>query len=113
MKRLVLVVTCAFVLPFAAYSQHTNKPTLVTPPPNPAESSNIASGVITELSGQTITLKTNAPNPVSFALGKSVQYVDKKGKKVNKQRVGLGSRVRVYFQGNEDTRTVTRIALEG
>ena len=86
---------------------------MVTPPPNPAGASNIASGVITELTGEVITLKTSAPNPMSFAIGKTVQYADKKGRKLKKQRIGVGAKVRVYFQGNEDTRTATRIVLEG
>lgn len=86
---------------------------MVTPPPNSADSANIASGTVMEVTGETITVKTNAPNTMSFAVSKSIQYVDKKGRKIKKQRIGPGSQVRVYFQGNEDTRTANRIVLEG
>lgn len=113
MKRIVLVLTCALLVPFAAYSQTGVKRSMVTPPPNQADSSNIVSGVITDLSAETITVKTNAPNPMSFAIRKGVQYVDSNGRKVKKQRIGPGSRVRVYYYGNEDTRTASRIVLEG
>jgi hypothetical protein len=115
MKRIAFLLVCALLIPVAGYSQNREKPTMVTPPPAPngADSANIANGVVTELTGETITVKTNAPNPMSFAIGKTIQYADKKGRKVKKQRIGPGSKVKVYFQGNEDTRTATRIVLQG
>ena len=113
MKRIALLLICALLLPLAGYSQTREKPAMVTPPPNSADSANIASGTVMEVTGETITVKTNAPNTMSFAVSKSIQYVDKKGRKIKKQRIGPGSQVRVYFQGNEDTRTANRIVLEG
>jgi hypothetical protein len=113
MKRIALLFICALLLPLAGYSQTKEKPTMIAPPPNPAGSSNIASGTVVELTAETITLKTSGPNTMSFAMSKSIQYVDKKGRKIKKQRIGPGVQVRVYFQGNEDTRTANRIVLEG
>jgi len=112
MKRIALLVS--LLIPISGFAQSHEKPTMVTPPPNPADSSaNIANGVVTELTSEVITVKTNAPNPMSFAMSKSIQYADKKGRKVKKQRIAPGAKVKVYYQGNEDTRTATRIVVEG
>ena len=112
MKRIAILLS--LLIPLSAYAQSTEKPSMVTPPPNPAaNTANIATGVVTDLTAEIITVKTDAPNPMSFAMSKSIQYADKKGRKVKKQRIGPGAHVKVYFQGNEDTRTATRIVVDG
>jgi hypothetical protein len=72
-----------------------------------------ATGMVTGFSHETITVKTTAANPMSFALTKAVRYTDKKGRKIKQERIKAGARVRIYYEGGEDTRTATRIVLEG
>ena len=69
-------------------------------------------GLVTGVTGETITIKTQAANPISFAVNKAVRYTDHKGRKVKQERIKTGMRVRVYYQGTEDTRTATRIVLD-
>ena len=114
MNQKLLIILCAMVAQ-VGFAQTTRTPTpLVTPPPSSADEapSNIATGVVKGLTGEVITIKTHSPNPVSFAISKTARYVDKKGKAIPKERVKPGVRVRIEFEGNEDTRTATRIVVE-
>jgi hypothetical protein len=113
MKRLLSVLACAIVVP-VAFAQTNRAPTnLITPPPSHTDVPGTATGLVTAfLPGQTITVKTQAANPMSFALAKNLRVVDSKGKAVKLDKIRPGARVRVSYEGNEDTRTATRILVE-
>jgi hypothetical protein len=112
MKRILSVLACA-VIAQVAFAQTSGTPALITPPPSQtADAPGKAAGTVTEFTDQTLTVKTDAPNPMSFALTKKVRFVDSKGKNIKKDRVTPGARVQVWFYGNEDTRTATRIIVE-
>ena len=114
MKLMLLVLSCALVVPFSGFAQGNHSPTaVITPPANANENPNAVDGLVTAITGETITVKTQAANPISFAVNKTVQYTDHKGRKVKQQRIKTGMRVRVYYQGTEDTRTATKIILQG
>jgi hypothetical protein len=114
MKRMFLALALVAFVPLAGFSQANRTPTpLITPPPSASDMPGTAVGLVTAVSAQTITVKTEAANPLHFALGKKVQYVGKKGRKVKQNQIRPGARVRVQYQGNEDTRTATKITLEG
>jgi hypothetical protein len=114
MKRTLIVFAWMVILPVAGFSQVGRTPTpLITPPGNRAETPGTAIGMVTAVSGQIITVKTEAANPMSFALAKNAVYVNKKGKKIKPDRIKPGARIQVIFEGNEDTRTATRIVLQG
>jgi hypothetical protein len=112
MKLMLLVLSCVIAVPLSSFAQ-ANKTTVVAPPPSASDAAGAAIGMVTAISGETITVKTEAANPVSFARNKAVQFTDKKGRKIKPERVKAGARVRVYYQGGEDTRTATRVVLEG
>jgi hypothetical protein len=114
MKRLLSVLACAIVVP-VAFAQTNRAPTnLITPPPSHTDDvPGTATGLVTAfLPGQTITVKTQAANPMSFALSKTMKVVDSKGKAIKLDKIRPGARVRVSYEGNEDTRTATRILVE-
>ena len=113
MKRLLSVLACAIVVP-VAFAQTNRAPTnLITPPPSHTDVPGTATGLVTAfLPGQTITVKTQAANPISFALSKTMKVVDSKGKAVKLDKIRPGARVRVSYEGNEDMRTATRILVE-
>jgi hypothetical protein len=114
MKLMLVVLSCVLALPFCGLAQAGPTPiTVITPPPSGNEMPNAVEGLVTAVTGETITVKTGSANPLSFAVNKTVQYTDHKGRKVKPQRIKTGMRVRVYYQGTEDTRTATRIVLEG
>jgi hypothetical protein len=112
MKRILSVLACVLIAP-VAFAQTSGTPGLITPPPSQnADVPGKATGTVTEFNGQTLTVKTQAPNPMSFALSKTVRFVDSKGKNIKKERITPGARVQVLYYGDEDTRTATRIIVE-
>ena len=115
MKRVILVLICTVIVS-TGLAQTSKTPTpLITPPPSPAgqASNGVSRGSVTAFfPGKVITVKTELPNPMSFALSKSVRYLDKAGKEVKDDRIKPGARVRIYSEGNEDTRTATRVIIE-
>jgi hypothetical protein len=114
MKLILLILSCVLVVQFSAFGQANRAPTaIITPPPSGAQMPDAVEGLVTAVTGETITVKTEAANPISFAVNKAVRYIDRKGKKVKQDRIRTGMRVRVYYQGTEDTRTATRIVLQG
>jgi hypothetical protein len=113
MKRILFAIALVLMIPLAGFSQTNGTPTPLITPAGRAETPGTVTGLVTEKSAQTITVKTEAANPISFALGKSIRYLNKNGKKIKPERIRPGARVRVSFEGNEDTRTATRITVEG
>jgi hypothetical protein len=113
MKSLLLVLSFVVALPLAGFAQANRGPTaLTTPPPNSNETPGAATGLVTAVSGETITVKTEAANPISFAINKTVHFTDKRGRRVKPDRIKAGARVRVLFKGNEDNRTATRVIVD-
>ena len=113
MKLILAIIVCSATGVFDLLAQTAGTPLpLITPPTKPADTADGFSGVVTGVTTEAITLKTEAANPLSFALGKTVRYVDKAGKEIQSDRIKPGARVRVFFEGNEDTRTATRVILE-
>lgn len=113
MKLKLLVLSCVIALPLGAFAQANRAVTaLTTPPPNGSETPGAATGMITAVTSETITVKTEAANPMSFAVNKTVHYTDKKGRKVRPDRIKAGARVRVLYQGTEDNRTATRVIVD-
>ena len=114
MKRLLLVLALVALVPLTGFAQAGKaQAPLIPPPGNDSDLPGVATGLVTEVTAQTITVKTKAANPMSFAIGKKIQYVNKKGRKVQQKQVRPGARVRVQYEGNVDTRTATRITVEG
>src|SRR5947199_1831157 len=114
MNRTLLTLALLVCTSVLGFSQTRGTPTpLITPPPTKTDTPGTAPGLVTDISSQTITVKTEAANPVSFALGKKVQFVNSKGKKVKANSVKPGARVRVFYEGTDDTRTATKIIVGG
>lgn len=114
MKLMLVVLSCLLAVPFSGFAQGNRTPTpVITPPPTGNQTPGTVDGLVTAVTGETITVKTEAANPISFAVNKAVKYTDKKGRKVKQERIKSGMRVRVYYQGTEDTRTAMRIVLQG
>lgn len=61
--------------------------------------------------GKTIVVKDERGGPVSFALGTAARVVDGAGKIITAP-LRAGQKVRVYYTGTGDTRTVERVQVE-
>ena len=88
MKRSIIAVACALVAPLA-FAQTSTTTT---------ETTTSTHGTVTKYErGKTIVVRTEKEeNPISYALGKTVHYVNKAGRKIDEHLIKPGTRVIVY-----------------
>jgi hypothetical protein len=86
MKRSIMAMVCALVAPLAFAQTTTTETTTST------------HGTVTKYEhGKTIVVRTEKEeNPISYALGKTVHYVNKAGRKIDEHLIRPGTRVIVY-----------------
>jgi hypothetical protein len=114
MKKTILGLACALITPLAfaqtsttTTEQTTTQPTTTTT----STSTTYAAGTVTTYTpGKTIVVKSTE-GPVSFALGTAANIVDAAGKVVTAP-LRAGQKVRVYYTGTGDSRTVERVIVE-
>ena len=115
MKKTMITVACALVAPlaFAQTSTTTTEQTTTTQPTTTRETTTTtySSGTVTTYEpGKTIVVKS-PEGPVSFALGTAARVVDGAGKIVTAP-LRAGQKVRVYYTGPTEKRTVERVIVE-
>jgi len=109
-------LVCALFAPlaFAQTSTTTEETTTSTKPATTSEtttSTTYATGAVTTYEpGKTIVVKSDQ-GPVSFALGTAARIVDGAGKVVTAP-LRAGQKVRVYYTGPGESRTVERVVVE-
>jgi ABC-type Fe3+-hydroxamate transport system substrate-binding protein len=115
MKKTIITVACALVAPmaFAQTSTTTTEQTTTTQPATTTETTTTtySSGTVTTYEpGKTIVVKS-PEGPVSFALGTAARVVDGAGKIITAP-LRAGQKVRVYYTGPTEKRTVERVVVE-
>ena len=114
MKRTIIALVCGLVAPlaFAQTSTTTTQETTSTNPSTTTTTSTTyeAGTVTTYEPGKTIVVK-GEEGPVSFALGTAANVVDAAGKAVTAP-LRAGQKVRVYYTGPTEHRTVERVIVE-
>ena len=117
MKRTIIGLICALVTPLAfaqtsttttEETTTTNKPTTTTD--TTTTTTYTARAVTTYEPGKTVVVKSEE-GPVSFALGTAARIVTTAGKVVTAP-LRTGQKVRVYYTGPSETRTVERVVVE-
>jgi len=114
-KKALLALACALVAPlaFAQTSTTTTEQTTTTQPETTTETATTtyASGPVTTYEpGKTIVVR-GEQGPVSCALGTPARIVDRAGKVVTAP-LRAGQKVRVYYTGPTESRTVERVVVE-
>ena len=117
MKKTIIGLICALVTPlaFAQTTTTTTEETTTTKKPatttETTTSTDYAAGTVTTYEpGKTIVVKGDQ-GPVSFALGTAAHVVDAAGKVVTAP-LRAGQKVRVYYTGPTESRTVERVVVE-
>lgn len=117
MKRTIIALVCGLVAPLAfaqtsttttEQTTSTNRPTTTTA--TTTDTTYEAGTVTTYEPGKTIVVKGDQ-GPVSFALGTAAHVVDAAGKAVTAP-LRAGQKVRVYYTGPTEHRTVERVIVE-
>jgi endonuclease YncB( thermonuclease family) len=115
-KRTIIALVCGLVAPlaFAQTSTTTTEETTTSTRPTTTEtttSTTYETGTVTTYEpGKTIVVR-GEQGPVSFALGTAANIVDAAGKVVTAP-LRSGQRVRVYYTGPTEHRTVERVIVE-
>jgi hypothetical protein len=116
-KKTIIGLICALVTPFAfaqTSTTTTEETTTSTKPATTTETTTsttyTAGTVSTYEPGKTVVVKSDQ-GPVSFALGTAARVVDTAGKVVTAP-LRAGQKVRVYYTGPTESRTVERVVVE-
>jgi len=115
-KKIIIGLICALVTPlaFAQTSTTTTEETTSTKPATTTEtttSTTYTAGTVTTYEpGKTVVVRSDQ-GPVSFALGTAARVVDAAGKVVTAP-LRAGQKVRVYYTGPTESRTVERVVVE-
>src|SRR6476659_6419592 len=115
MKKTIISLVCGLVAPlaFAQTSTTTTEETTTSTRPSTTTTTSTtyeAGTVTTYEPGKTIVVR-GEQGPVSFALGTAANIVDAAGKAVTAP-LRSGQRVRVYYTGPTERRTVERVIVE-
>lgn len=117
MKRTIIGLVCALLAPLAFAQTSTTTTEETTTSTKPATTSETtttttyATGAVTTYEpGKTIVVRSEQ-GPVSFALGTAARVVDAAGKVVTAP-LRAGQKVRVYYTGPAESRTVERVIVE-
>jgi hypothetical protein len=108
MKKMLLSIALAAVAPFAwgQVSETTTTTTTTTE----------GSGTITEFSPGSVIVLRESSGPRRYQFGKTVTYVTRGGKVLDKEtvrtRIKVGVPVRVHYVGTGDNVMVDRVILE-
>jgi endonuclease YncB( thermonuclease family) len=115
MKKTIIALVCGLVMPlaFAQTSTTTTEETTTStrPTTTTTTSTTYETGTVTTYEpGKTIVVR-GEQGPVSFALGTAANIVDAAGKAVTAP-LRSGQKVRVYYTGPTEHRSVERVIVE-
>ena len=118
MKKTIVTLACALVAPlaFAQTETTTTQSTTTNPVTGSTQtttSTTSSEGTVTTYTpGKTIVVKTTATEPISYALGKTVRFVNRTGREIKETMIKPGARVHVYYDGTGETRVVNRVVVD-
>ena len=120
MKKLIIALSVAAIAPVAFAQTSATTTTETTTTAKPATSTTTETtkttyheGTVTTFTpGKTIVVRrTGVTDPATYTLGKTVTYVNRKGKVIEASMIKPGIPVHVYYDP-ADTTTVTKIVVD-
>src|SRR5919108_3440710 len=114
MKKLIIGLACAAIVPFAfaQTSTTTTQETTTVPATTTTTSTTYTAGTVTTYEpGKTIVVRDEREGPVTFALKAPVRIVNRAGNVVTRVLTPK-DRVKVYYTGTGDTRVVEHVEVE-
>ena len=120
MKKSMLILACAAIAPFAFAQTSTTTTESTTTKTNPVTSESETTttttsteGTVTTFEpGKTIVVRRGPDGPISYALSKTVRFLNRSGGEVEATRIKPGTRVHVYYDGAGETRVVNRVIVD-
>jgi hypothetical protein len=113
MKTTAIILSCAFIAPFAFAQTGTTRETTVTTTQTVATLDSTHMMIVNAFApGDKIVVQTApATQPLTVKLDKGVTYVTEHGREVSPSSIAPGSHVRLEFVGDGANRVVTRVIL--
>src|SRR5437763_14576656 len=119
MKKTLLTVGCALIAPLAfaqtsttTTESTTTKPTTATTTTETTTTSTDGT-VSTFEPGKTIVVRrSGVTEPISYALGKTVTYVNRAGRTIEASLIRPGVPVHVYYDTTGGTQVVNRVVVD-
>ena len=120
MKKTILTLACAAIAPLAfaqTSTTTTEKKTTDTPVGSKTETTTTTTStegtVSTFEPGKTIVVrKVGVTDPITYALGKTVQYVNRAGSTIEHSLIKPGAPVHVYYDSTGGTQVVNRVVVD-
>lgn len=119
MKTTLLTLACVAIAPlaFAQSSSTTTETTATNPVTGSTETTTTTTpteGTVTTFEpGKTIVVRrVGVTDPISYALGQTVKYVNKAGKEIEASLIRPGARVHVYYDKTGETQVVNRVVVD-
>ena len=107
-KSIVSIAFATALMGLVAFAQTSTSSNTVATQPNGVTETNTTTtesfGTVTEFTpGDSLTLKTEATEPMHYTFSKTVEYVNAHGKVIEASKIRKDSKVRVHFlkQGND------------
>ena len=111
-KKTINTLACALIAPLAFAQTSTTEQKTTNQRTTPTET---ASGTVTTTyePGELIVVGSeSAQDTFSLVLDKTVRYVNKAGKQIDRHLIKPGTRINVYYGGTGGTRVVNRVVVD-
>jgi hypothetical protein len=119
MKKTMITLACAMIAPIAfaqtsTTTTETTKANPVTGTTTTETTTTSTDGTVTTYTpGKTIVVrKEGVTEPIRYALGKTVRFVNRAGHEIKEHLIKPGARVHVYYTGAGDTQVVERVVVD-
>ncbi|MEP6685255.1 MAG: hypothetical protein ABJB22_00635 [Verrucomicrobiota bacterium] len=119
MKNSMITLACAMIAPIAfaqtsSTTTETSKTNPVTGTTTTETTTTSTDGTVTTFTpGKTIVVrKVGVTDPITYALGKTVRFVNKAGHEIKEHVIRPGARVHVYYNGTGSTQVVERVVVD-
>ena len=115
-KSIVSIAFATALMGSVAFAQTSTSSTTVGTQPNGVTETNTTTtesfGTVTEFTpGDSLTLKTEATEPMHYTFSKTVEYVNAHGKVIEASKIKKDSKVRVHFLKQGDNMVVDKVIL--
>ena len=115
-KSIVSIAFATALMGPVAFAQTSTSSTTVATQPNGVTETNTTTtesfGTVTEFTpGDSLTLKTEATEPMHYTFSKTVEYVNAHGKVIQPSKIRKDSKVRVHYLKQGDNMVVDKVIL--
>jgi len=116
-KSIVSVAFATALMGSVAFAQtHTSSTKVATQPNGMTETTTTTTtesfGTVTEFTpGDSLTLKTEASEPMHYKFGKTVEFVNAHGKVIEASKIRKDSKVHVHYVRHGDDMVVDKVTL--